>query len=377
MKTGFLKKGIVLVSVLAAVATLMTLTASAAPLKKDPAKGYATSLPSKNDSGVLVYEDFEKSTKDEEGRIGKFSATVPDDTSINPATIEIVSGVAHSGSKSLKVSARGKNGNGDPQGYNTVSYKNIGVDINEKFVKELSKPNKTDTYFISAWVRNVDPKVTQYFWLQLQYGGSGEVWLPGQTYFEVTGDKWTQIGIVVANDKTYYLPFTEDTTKSGIYAPRSSSTWSALKFITKNPKKDPKNINERVVQTNYDFYVDDIVIWKVDDASKLIAELPNSSETTTTSKKDKTETTTSTNNTSVNNQTTEPSVSETESTDAFDTTVNSEVTESTATSETQTGSEKSEDSTSNAGLIVLIVIASVIVLGGGFSLYWFKFRKTA
>ena len=385
MKIGFFKKTTVFVSVLAAAATLMSLTASAAPLTRDTVKGYAKSIPSKNDPGVLTYEDFEKSTKDEDGRIGKFSATVPDDTSINPATLEVVSGVSHSGSKSLKVSARGKNGNGDPQGYNTVAYKDIGIDIAEKFKKDPANPNKTDTYFISAWVRNVDPKVTQYFWLQMQYGGSGEVWLPGQSYSEVTGDKWTQIGIVVAKDKTYYLPFIEDTTKSGVYAPRNGvSTWSALKFITKNPKNDPKDTNEKVIQTNYDFYVDDIVIWKVDNASKLIAELPTDStgtttkappagSKTTTTKADSDKTTTS------NGQTTDSSASTTDSTAASETTENTDSNDiTTTTADTQVGGEDPIDNDSNAGMVILIIIAAVVVLGGGgFCLYWFKLRKTA
>ena len=69
----------------------------------------------------------------------------------------------------------------------------------------------------------------------------------------------TQIGIAVVDGKTYYVPFIEDTTKSGIYAPRNGvSTWSALKFITKNPKVNPTDTNEKVVQTNGDFYVDDL-----------------------------------------------------------------------------------------------------------------------
>ncbi len=255
----------------------------AAPLTKDPPKGYATALPGKNDPGVLVYEDFETSVMDEDGFVGKFQGTQPDDPDIPAATIEVVTGVSKSGSKSLKVSKRGVSALGDPMGYNTVSYKDIGIDITEAFVKDPANRDKTDTYFVSAWVKNVDPSVTQYFWLQLQYGTSAEVWLPGQTYFEVKGSDWTQIGIAVVDGKIYYTPFGEDSTKSGIYATRSGlTTWSALKFITKNPKKDPKDKDERTIQTNYDFYVDDIIIWKVEDASKLVAELPTDDDPTPT-----------------------------------------------------------------------------------------------
>lgn len=276
MRKSNLQRLLIICTVVALTNLLMLTSVSAAPLARDPAKGYATALPVKTDAGVLVYEDFEGAVKDDDGYVGKFSGTQPDDSSIPAATIEVVTGTARSGSSALKVSKRGVSALGSPMGYNTVAYRDIGLDIADKYEKDLDNRNKTDTYFISAWVKNVDPSVTQYFWLQLQYGGSGEVWLPGQTYFKVSGSEWTQIGIAVAEGNKYYVPFIEDSTKSAIYPPRSGiSTWSALKFITRNPKNDPKDQNEPMIQTNYDFYVDDIMIWKVDDASKLVAELPS------------------------------------------------------------------------------------------------------
>ena len=362
MKTAVFKRGAVVCLALLTSAGLMALPASAAPLEKDPPKGYATSTPGKDDDGVLTFQDFETDTIDEEGQVGKFSATQPDDTSIPPATIEVVSDVAHSGSKSLKVSARGKNADGSPQGYNTLTYASIGIDIGEMFVKDSANANKTDTYFISAWVRNVDPSVTQYFWLQLQYGGSGEVWLPGQTYFEVKGDEWTQIGIAVVNGETYYVPFIEDTTKSGIYAPRATSTWSALKFITKNPKADPTDTNEKVVQTNDDFYIDDIVIWRVD-ASQLTPELPREENPTTPE-------------TPGGEDTTAPT--ENDTTTSADTTATSGKTTTPTSADSDVASDVQDEDAGglSVGAIIGIVAAAVVVLGGGgFALYWFKFRK--
>ena len=374
MKTALFKRGAA-ACLAVLTAGLLAVPAAAAPLEKDPPGGYATSIPGASDANVLTYQDFESDTIDAEGQIGKFSATQPDDTSIPPATIKVVSGVSHSGSKSLLVSARGQSADGSPQGYNTLTYADIGVDIGEKFVKDSANANKTENYFISAWIRNADPSVTQYFWLQLQYGGSGEVWLPGQTYFEVKGDEWTQIGVAVVNGQTYYVPFTEDTTKAGIYAPRATSTWSALKFITKNPKANPADTNEKVVQTNGDFYIDDIVIWRVEDASQLVADLPQEETPTTVPPETGSDPTTAPPETG-GEDTTEPEATTT--TEGEDNTTGSTGSTSGATtsSSSTTAPQQEKGGGLGAGAIAGIVIAVIVVLGGGgFALYWFKFRK--
>ena len=380
MKTGTVRKLVSASLATSLAAVFLAINASAAALTKDPTKGYATKLPASGDSGILVSEDFETDTIDSStGIIGKFAPTVPDDTSVPPATITVVNNVAHSGSKSLKVSARGTNGAGDPMGYNTLSYKDIGLDLAAKFVKDASNPNKTDNYFISAWIRNVDPNQTQYFWLQLQYGGSGEVWLPGQTYYEVKGDAWTQIGIAVVNGQTYYQPFIEDSTTSGIYAPRNGvSTWSAMKFITKNPRANPTDTNEKIIQTNGDFYVDDIVIWRVDDASKLVATLPADNTGASTA----TPNTTSKNNSTTGKTTPGASVTSsaaaTSSVAAGSSSIIAAASSKAAnvSSAAVSAASETESKTGGAGVVIGIILAAIVVLGGGgFCLYWFVLRK--
>lgn len=376
MKKSIVQKGTAVLTALAVAASFSVFTASAAPLTKDAPKGYAQTVPGKNDAGVLTSENFETDKIDENGVIGKFAASIPDDSAISPAKIEVVSGVSHSGSKSLKVSARGTNASGEPQGYNTLLYKDIGVDIAGKFVKDSSNANKTENYYITAWVRNVDPKVTQYFWVQLQYGGSGEVWLPGDTYYKVSGSSWTQIGVAVVNNKVYYEPFTEDSTKSGLYPPRNLTTWSAMKFITKNPKVNPADVNEKIVQTNNDFYIDDIVIWKVTDTSKLVATLPTSAGSTKTTAKGST-TTTKAGGSSTSSAAGTLSSASSESTAVSDSSALSTETSTitTAAESSNVAAGGNSGGSLGAGAVVGIIAAIIVVLGGGFCLYWFVLRK--
>ncbi len=255
----------------AALAAGGTLAVQAAPLKKDPPAGYITALPQPTDHGVLIYEDFEKALGDATGRMGKFTATVPEDQGIDPPTVEITDEAAFNGTRSLKVSNRGTDREGNPMGYNTLNYENIALDIANFFVKDPDNRNKTDTYYFSAWVRNVDPTITQYFWVQLQYGGSGEVWFPDDTYFEVSGDEWTLIGGEIRNGQIYYMPFVEDSTGSGVSPGRTGMTsWSGMKLVTRNPLEE----GQEMVQTNGDFYIDDIVFWRANDTSDCIQTLP-------------------------------------------------------------------------------------------------------
>lgn len=255
----------------AALAAGGALAVQAAPIQKDPPAGYTTALPQPSDYGVLIYEDFEKALGDATGRMGKLSVTVPEDQGISAPTVEITDEAAFNGTCSLKVSNRGTDREGNPMGYNTLNYENIALDIANLFVKDPDNRNKTDTYYFSAWVRNVDPTITQYFWVQLQYGGSGEVWFPDDTYFEVTGDEWTLIGGKVVNGQIYYMPFVEDATGSGVSPGRTGMTsWSGMKLVTRNPLEEGREM----VQTNGDFYIDDIVFWRANDTSDCIETLP-------------------------------------------------------------------------------------------------------
>lgn len=51
MKTTLLRKGAVVFLSLLTTASLMAIPTAAAPLEKDPPKGYATKVPGKNDAG--------------------------------------------------------------------------------------------------------------------------------------------------------------------------------------------------------------------------------------------------------------------------------------------------------------------------------------
>lgn len=355
----------------------------AAPLAYDPPAGYTNVLPSRAEA--FVYVDFEDNSME------PFRATVPDDSSIPPATLTIVNNVARSGNRSVRVSQRG-GGDGTSGGYNTIMLGDIGPMIAANFVVDPDNFRKTETYFISAWVKNVDPNVTQYFWLQLQYGGSGEVWFPGRTYFEVSGSEWTQIGI---STEGYYLPFGEDSTGSGIYRPRGTSTWSALKFITRNPRTP----DEPMVQTNYDFYVDDIVIWKLEpNDTRLVASIPTPTAAPTSAATPTP--TTSTNPTStpaVTSGTTitpDPASSGEETSGIDETPSDSEGSVVPSESdvdtpapsnsedsvsevdETSSGSEsESEPEEEKGSFPVIPVIIIVILIAAGITVYFVKFKK--
>lgn len=113
MKTTLLRKGAVVFLSLLTTASLMAIPTAAAPLEKDPPKGYATKVPGKNDAGVLTYQDFETDKLNDEGLIGKFSCHragryfhfAGQNRSGQPMW-------PHSGKKALKVSARGKSADG-------------------------------------------------------------------------------------------------------------------------------------------------------------------------------------------------------------------------------------------------------------------------
>jgi len=328
-------------SVIAAFVILLNLAiiATAAPLTKDQPKGSTAKLPKKGDANVLVYEDFESNS------LGLFTGSVPDDTSKSPAKVEVVPGGANGGKYCVKVSGRGETADGSFGGYNTIQLPNIAQLIAAKFKKDPSNANHTETYYCSAWVKNDAPDVKQTFWVQLQYGGSAEVWLTGANYYETKGNEWKQIGIAIRNGQVEYQPFTEDTTKSGIYEARGTTTWSALKFIT----KEPRDADGNVKQTGKDFYIDDIVIWKVDNDADIIKDSPASSPAQSTSSQAASQ--------EASSQEAQAPSSEIES--------SPEDTESAASDSASKPDEK-KDEKSNTGLIIAIIAAAVIIGGGVF-----------
>ncbi len=126
---------------------------------------------------------------------------------------------------------------------------------------------------------------------------------------------------------------------------------------------NPTDTNEKVVQTNDDFYIDDIVIWRVDDASQLTPELPREENPTTPE-------------TPGGEDTTAPT--ENDTTTSADTTATSGKTTTSTSADSDVASDVQDEDAGglSVGAIVGIVAAAVVVLGGGgFALYWFKFRK--
>lgn len=321
--------------------------AAAAPLAKDPPAGYETVLPNPEDHGVLVYEDFEKELGNAEGRIGRLEPTTPEEAGLEKPTIEITDEASYNGKKCLKVSNRGTMADGTPMGYNTINFENVALDISTLFVKDPNNKNKSENYYFSAYVRNVDPSITQYFYVQLQYGGSGEVWLPDDTYFKVEGEEWVHIGGEVRNGAVYYYPFVEDTTGAGIYAGRTGITsWSSLRLITRNPVEK----GQPFVQTNGDYYIDDVVFWRAADTDTIVKELPKEDG------KDHPDT-----------KVTLSPVSQGE--------------QAPASREEQTPGTSAVSRTEKTGMpvgvwIAVGVAAAVVIAGGGVLIFWIRLKKT-
>ena len=343
--------------VLGTVAVMSLLTVlgapcvSAAPLPKDPPAGYATQLPNPDDHGVLLYNDFEMELGDAAGRLGKLSVTVPEENGNSAPTIEITDEAAYNGSKCLKVSNRGTTRDGLPNGYNTLNYDNVAMDISNLFVKDPDNKNKSENYFFTAYIRNVDPTVTQYFYVQLQYGGTGEVWFPDGDYYKVEGDQWTLIGGQIRNGKVYYGPFMEDTTGAGVYQGRQGMTsWSGLKLVTHTPVEEGKEMT----MTNGDFYIDDVVFWRVGDPSTLTPTMPEDDGNVSSD---------------VPKVTLAP-VDQTDSTNSS----------TTAAAAAPTGSSPASEAENSggfpvAGAVAIGVSAAVIVAGVGILAFWMKLKK--
>ena len=252
-----------------------------AALKNDPPIGFTDYLPEKKEAGVAMFEDFENAEATRDGSVNGLYGTGCDNPDIGYCQLSVTDEASHSGKKSLKVSDRKE---GEGMGYNTFGFDGLGDFIAQNFVADSANLKKTDTYFFTAWIKNVDPQTTQTFLFTLLYGGSGEVWIPGGDYYTVTGSEWTQVGVTMQNGKAYYNAFVEDAAGSGIYPMRNSTTGSVFKGVTRDSAG---------VGTNGDFYIDDIVIWKVDDESKLLNAIPirgeNSSEESSNTSKDNSE----------------------------------------------------------------------------------------
>jgi len=333
-----MKKALVIIGAMIILVSFAAIV-MAAPLAKDPPKGSTAALPKKGAANVLVYEDFESNS------LGLFTTSEPDDASKAAAKVEVVSGGANGGKYCVKVSGRGETADGSFGGYNTLQLPNIAQLIAAKFQKDPSNPNHAETYYCSAWVKNDSPDVKQSFWLQLQYGGSAEVWLTGANYYETKGSEWTQIGMTIRNGQVEYQPFTEDTTGSGIYEARGTTTWSALKFIT----KEPRDADGNVKQTGKDFYIDDIVVWKVDNDADIIKDSPASSAPQSSAPQSSVQTPES-----VESQTTSQSEEESAPQD------------SQPEQSTSSPADNTKPKDSNTGIIIAIIAAAVVIGGGVF-----------
>ncbi len=144
---------------------------------------------------------------------------------------------------------------------NTGGGKDIGSIIG-KYVSDVT--NKQDvSLFFSMWVYT---DTAQTFLPKIQYMGSNELWIPADDYWEVPAKKWTQIGAIVDNGKTYFSALVGEggSEAYGVYGAVNSTTESKFCMATKS-----KNADGTVTFTNGDYIIDDITIWKVSDKSKL------------------------------------------------------------------------------------------------------------
>ena len=364
------------------------LTASAAPIKGcDKPLGWAVSVPAKGDSRVLVYEDFEGAPNvyelpSDEIDYGYtfysgFYGTGNDSKEQGFATVKFTKDAAYAGKGSLIVTDRAE---GPGCGYNTWGYdpypadrtKNFGTLITEKYTKGDIKTKQTESIYFSAWVKCINPKDTMQISVFFQYGGTGELWIPGGINAKVDGKTWTQIGGKIVNGKVYYAPFTlQEDDQSGVYALRKATTWVALKGVTKDD--DGNNFNTS-------FYMDNVVIWKENDTKNIIsyvdfAKLEASGGSTAKTTASATKSSSGAGSTTVSETVTTVS-SDTQTTDS-ETTVAGD-TETTTTKE-QAGQttvpvdNKGEDSSSP--LVWIIPLIVIVLGGGGFCLYWFVLRK--
>ena len=139
--------------------------------------------------------------------------------------------------------------------------KDIGAIIG-KYVDDVT--DKQDvSFFFSMWVYT---DTAQTFLPKIQYMNSGELWIPADDYWEVPAKKWTQIGAIVDNGKTYYCSMVGEggTEAYGMYGLQATTTDAKFCMATKS-----KDANGLPVFTHGDYIIDDVTIWKVTDKAKL------------------------------------------------------------------------------------------------------------
>ena len=149
--------------------------------------------------------------------------------------------------------------------YEQVSNKGGGKDIGDIIGQHVSDvTDKQDvSLFFSMWVYT---DTAQTFLPKIQYMGTNELWIPADDYWEVPAGKWTQVGAIVDNGKTYYCSLAGEGGKEAYGAYGGMNATTEAKFCMATKSKDAAG---NVTFTNGDYIIDDITIWKVSDKSKL------------------------------------------------------------------------------------------------------------
>lgn len=144
---------------------------------------------------------------------------------------------------------------------NTGGGKDIGTIIGQH-VSDVTDKQDVSLFF-SMWVYT---STAQTFLPKIQYMGTNELWIPADDYWEVPAGKWTQIGAIIDNGKTYYCSLAGEGGKEayGAYGAMNATTESKFCMATKS-----KDAAGNVTFTNGDYIIDDITIWKVSDKAKL------------------------------------------------------------------------------------------------------------
>ena len=138
---------------------------------------------------------------------------------------------------------------------------NIG-EIIGKYVKDVTNRQEVSLFF-SMWVYS---DTAQTVLPKIQYLGTNELWIPADDYWEVPAKKWTQVGAVVQDGKTYFCSLVGEggSEAYGIYGSMPFTTEAKFCMATKS-----KDAEGNVTFTSGDYIIDDITIWQVTDKAKL------------------------------------------------------------------------------------------------------------